>query len=183
MYGVALCAALGAGGMWAGTLVQSGQAGTWQAVAATKQQLAMVAIPGAPVEQHFVDAAVFNPKPALKPCSTELAGAQPGPAQVGNLLKGMFGITNIGGRNGEAGDHGRGLALDFMTNSFDTGTKLADFVLANQDRFGVTYVIWRQRYNDGHGWSMMENRGSPTANHMDHVHVSFRQGAQVFVSC
>ncbi len=35
------------------------------------------------------------------------------------------------------------------------------------------YVIWRQRYNDGSGWDPMEDRGSITANHYDHVHVSF----------
>jgi hypothetical protein len=122
---------------------------------------------------------------AIKPCSSVLAGAQPAVAQAGNALKTMFGISNIGGSSGRGGggDHGRGLALDFMTNSNTTGTALANFVLANRDRLGVTYVIWQQRYNDGNGWSMMEDRGSTTANHYDHVHVSFRSGAQVAVSC
>ncbi|MBA0047496.1 hypothetical protein [Mycobacterium sp. NPDC050853] len=122
---------------------------------------------------------------AIKPCSSVLAGAQPAVAQAGNALKTMFGISNIGGSSGRGGggDHGRGLALDFMTNSNTTGTALANFVLANRERLGVTYVIWQQRYNDGNGWSMMENRGSATANHYDHVHVSFRAGAQVAVSC
>ncbi|TDH25014.1 hypothetical protein EJ571_03805 [Mycobacteroides franklinii] len=123
---------------------------------------------------------------AITPCSTVLAGAQPAVAQAGNFLKGMFGIGDIGGAigRGGGGDHGRGLALDFMTSSYSTGTALANFVLANRDRLGVTYVIWQQRYNDGNGWSAMENRGSPTANHMDHVHVSFRAGANPpAVSC
>ncbi|TEA02014.1 hypothetical protein [Mycobacteroides salmoniphilum] len=117
---------------------------------------------------------------AIKPCSTVLAGAQPAVAQAGNFLKTMFGIGDIGGASGRGGggDHGRGLALDFMTGSTATGSALASFVLANRERLGVTYVIWQQRYNDGNGWSMMENRGSPTANHMDHVHVSFRAGAK-----
>lgn len=123
---------------------------------------------------------------AITPCSTVLSGAQPPVAQAGNFLKGMFGISDIGGASGRGGggDHGRGLALDFMTGSYTTGTALANFVLANRDRLGVTYVIWQQRYNDGNGWSMMENRGSPTANHMDHVHVSFRADAKPpAVSC
>jgi hypothetical protein len=64
-----------------------------------------------------------------------------------------------------------------------TGNALAEHVLANQQAFGVTYVIWRQRYNDGSGWSPMEDRGSPTANHMDHVHVSFQASATVDVTC
>lgn len=77
------------------------------------------------------------------------------------------------GRAGRAGnpnsDHPTGHAVDFM----GAGDKLADFVLAHQHELGVTYVIWRQRYNDGSGWDRMEDRGSPTANHLDHVHVSF----------
>jgi hypothetical protein len=64
-----------------------------------------------------------------------------------------------------------------------TGNALAGYVLAHRADFGVTYVIWRQRYNDGSGWSQMADRGSVTANHYDHVHVSFRAGAHVSVTC
>ncbi|MGV9612176.1 hypothetical protein [Nocardia xishanensis] len=118
------------------------------------------------------------------PCSTELVGTQPHVAQVGNMLKKTFGLTDIGGAIGRGdGDHGAGLALDLMTSDFARGDAIADFVLANKQRFGVTYVIWRQRYNDGSGWSYMENRGSPTANHYDHVHVSFARAAHVDVTC
>jgi hypothetical protein len=53
------------------------------------------------------------------------------------------------------------------------GDAHADFALANQAEFGIWYVIWRQRYNDGSGWEPMEDRGSITQNHYDHVHVSF----------
>ncbi|MEV0031925.1 hypothetical protein [Nocardia sp. NPDC050793] len=118
------------------------------------------------------------------PCSTELAGTQPHVAQVGNLLKKAFGITDVGGAVGRGdGEHGAGLALDLMTSDSARGDAIAEFVLANKQRFGVTYVIWRQRYNDGSGWSYMENRGSPTANHYDHVHVSFAPAAHVDVTC
>jgi hypothetical protein len=34
-------------------------------------------------------------------------------------------------------------------------------------------VIWQQRINFGSGWQLMEDRGGVTANHYDHVHVSF----------
>jgi len=123
-------------------------------------------------------------KPATGSCSTTLDGVQPHVAQVGNHIKAKFGIKDIGGREGRGGasDHPAGLALDFMVDTA-TGNAVADYILANQRAFGVTYVIWRQRYNDGGGWDAMENRGSPTANHMDHVHVSFRSGAKVTVSC
>lgn len=55
------------------------------------------------------------------------------------------------------------------------GDALAQWALDHQAEFGVMYVIWRQRYNDGDGWSMMEDRGSITQNHYDHVHVSFNE--------
>ncbi|GGM88180.1 hypothetical protein GCM10011609_26130 [Lentzea pudingi] len=111
-------------------------------------------------------------------------GVKPHVAQVGHHIAGKFGVDDIGGAAGRggSGDHPTGLALDFMVDTA-TGNPLADYVLANRKAFGVTYVIWRQRYNDGSGWSVMEDRGSPTANHMDHVHVSFQANATVKVSC
>ncbi|MEU1545726.1 hypothetical protein [Nocardia sp. NPDC005745] len=124
-----------------------------------------------------------HPPPSV-PCSTELAGTRPHVARVGNMLKKTFGLTDVGGAVGRVdGDHGAGLALDLMTSDSARGDAIADFVLANKQRFGVTYVIWRQRYNDGSGWSYLEDRGSPTANHYDHVHVSFERAAEVDVTC
>ena len=38
-------------------------------------------------------------------------------------------------------------------------------------------MIWEQRINHGSGWKAMEDRGGVTANHFDHVHVSFKSGA------
>ncbi|GAB2812321.1 hypothetical protein GCM10027200_10370 [Lentzea nigeriaca] len=117
-------------------------------------------------------------------CPTTLDGVKPHVAQVGHHLAAKFGVSDIGGAAGRggSGDHPLGLALDFMVDTA-TGNALADHVLANRRAFGVTYVIWRQRYNDGSGWSTMEDRGSPTANHMDHVHVSFQASATVKVTC
>ncbi len=125
-----------------------------------------------------------TPPPAPPPCPTALDGVKPHAAQVGHHLAAKFGVDDIGGAAGRggSGDHPLGLALDFMVDTA-TGNALAEHVLANRRAFGVTYVIWRQRYNDGSGWSVMEDRGSPTANHMDHVHVSFQASATVKVSC
>lgn len=53
------------------------------------------------------------------------------------------------------------------------GDAHAEFALSHMEEFGIWYVIWRQRYNDGSGWDPMEDRGSITQNHYDHVHVSF----------
>jgi hypothetical protein len=84
----------------------------------------------------------------------------------------MFGVA---GRAGTS-DHPGGLAVDFMVDRA-TGDRLADCALANMDALGVKYVIWKQRINHGNGWKGMEDRGGATANHFDHVHISFDRGA------
>jgi hypothetical protein len=119
-------------------------------------------------------------------CPTTLDGVKPHVAQVGHHLAARFDVDvdDIGGVAGRGGasDHPAGLALDFPVDTA-TGNTLAEYVLANRRAFGVSYVIWRQRYNDGSGWSAMEDRGSATANHLDHVHVSFHAAATVKVTC
>lgn len=61
------------------------------------------------------------------------------------------------------------------TDNNELGDALAEFALARQDDFRITYVIWRQRINFGSGWESMEDRGSITQNHYDHVHTSFEE--------
>lgn len=115
--------------------------------------------------------------PAGKTCGTSgFSGVKPHVAQVGYALQKLFGIGTILGVAGRAGtsDHPSGLALDFMVyNDRVKGDALAAYVLANKKSLSVSYVIWRQRINMGSGWQPMEDRGSVTANHFDHVHVSF----------
>lgn len=53
------------------------------------------------------------------------------------------------------------------------GDALAALAIERQSEFAITYVIWRQRINFGEGWEAMEDRGSITQNHFDHVHTSF----------
>jgi hypothetical protein len=84
-------------------------------------------------------------------------------------------VLGIGGR-GRVSDHPRGLAVDFMTRG-EQGDRIARCVLKNQEELGVSYVIWKQRINYGEGWEPMEDRGSITENHFDHVHVSFEPRA------
>ncbi len=83
-------------------------------------------------------------------------------------------VTGWGGRSG-SGDHGAGLALDIMTSG-STGDAIAEFVRAHAGELGVSYVIWSQRIwtveRGSEGWRYMSDRGSTTANHYDHVHVS-----------
>lgn len=83
-------------------------------------------------------------------------------------------LLGVGSRSG-ASDHPRGLALDLMTRGA-TGDAIAACALENMEALGVKYVIWEQRINHGDGWEAMSDRGGDTANHMDHVHVSFESG-------
>ncbi|MCA0295231.1 MAG: SH3 domain-containing protein [Actinobacteria bacterium] len=89
--------------------------------------------------------------------------------------------TIYGWRSGSAysSDHPNGRATDNMIPSYKSnkalGDKLAQWVIDNGERLHVTYVIWRQRnYRISRGyWVKMADRGGDTANHMDHVHISF----------
>ncbi|MCF2572970.1 ligand-binding protein SH3 [Brevibacterium sp. UCMA 11754] len=70
-------------------------------------------------------------------------------------------------------DHYTGEAVDIMITGA-TGDRIAEYLIQNSGALNVKYVIWKQRiWNPGSGWSSMEDRGSPTDNHFDHVHASF----------
>ena len=112
---------------------------------------------------------------------------KPWVSAAGQLLRCRFGIKSVGGvgPRPNVSDHPLGLALDFFVNR-ETGDALADCALRNQDRLAIKYVIFRQRINSGSGWRMMADRGSPVANHMEHVHISFRSapgGSLAAVRC
>lgn len=90
-----------------------------------------------------------------------------------------YDVTVGGYRPGDPGDHGSGLALDFMVYD-DTAKGYAianDFTsrIDSGDQ-SLSYVIWQQQiYGDWNKtWEAMEDRGSDTQNHKDHVHVSYR---------
>jgi hypothetical protein len=87
-------------------------------------------------------------------------------------------------RPGDPQDHGSGRACDFMestggqmpsASAQNHGDAVAQYVIDNASSFGIKYVIWKQRIWDTRssgGWRAMEDRGSVTQNHWDHVHVS-----------
>jgi hypothetical protein len=83
-------------------------------------------------------------------------------------------MLGVAGRAG-ASDHPGGLAVDFMVDRA-TGDALASCALENMGALGIKYVIWQQAINHGNGWKPMEDRGGATANHRDHVHISFDRG-------
>jgi hypothetical protein len=82
-------------------------------------------------------------------------------------------IYGVGARS-EPSDHPRGLATDFMVyKDRAKGDEVAAYVKSNWNRLAVKYIIWYQRIDEGGGFKPMEDRGGITANHMDHVHVSY----------
>lgn len=101
-------------------------------------------------------------------------GLQSGAASLRQIIMDQFGITDIGGYRAADGynEHSTGRALDVMVNDVAKGTAVKDFVVANAKALGLKWAIWQQAmwYPDG-STTPMEDRGSPTQNHMDHVHV------------
>ncbi len=73
------------------------------------------------------------------------------------------------------GEHGQGIAVDIMVSG-ERGWQVAEFVREHYADLGVSYVIYSQNIwsveRSGEGWRGMEDRGSATANHYDHVHVT-----------
>jgi hypothetical protein len=84
------------------------------------------------------------------------------------------------------GEHPLGRACDFAADpggfggiatgsSRDYGNRLAGYFIANADRLGVLYVIWyHQVWTPGVGWHHYTGDGTPSGDHMNHVHLSER---------
>ena len=88
-------------------------------------------------------------------------------------------------------DHPSGRAVDVMMpdggrtpQDVALGDAIAQYFMTNADRYGVRYMIWRQRiwWRDRDPvapvdqWRMMGDRGDPTSNHEDHVHITVSTG-------
>ena len=117
------------------------------------------------------------------PVNVNTTGLQPQAAAYMTEIANLYGITSFSTyRPGDSGDHGKGLAVDFMVpESSALGDQIAEYTAANMASRGVSYIIWKQRfyapfnsiYGPAYTWNLMPDRGSITENHYDHVHVSF----------
>lgn len=92
---------------------------------------------------------------------------------VCSAVRSNFGVTSIGGYRAGAGDHGTGKAVDVMVSG-STGDAVAQWAINHMSELDITYVIWKQRIwlAGASSWRSMDDRGSVTANHYDHVHIS-----------
>jgi hypothetical protein len=114
-------------------------------------------------------------------------GVTPRMSSVRDEVDRRFGpFSSIGCVRAEVGgEHPLGRACDFMlstggvmpsTSDVQRGYDIASWAQANASRLGILYIIYRQRIwdirNASAGWQPMADRGSITANHFDHVHIS-----------
>lgn len=83
-------------------------------------------------------------------------------------------ITSYSGIRGDGSEHASGHALDIMVSG-SLGTDIAAWLKANYAALGITEIIYQQHIwttqRASEGWRAMEDRGSATANHYDHIHV------------
>ena len=84
-------------------------------------------------------------------------------------------ISSYGGWDNH-GEHVTGKALDIMTSDVTLGNAIAAFLQAHASQLHIYDILWQQHIwtpvRASEGWRLFADRGSPTANHMDHVHVS-----------
>ena len=116
-------------------------------------------------------------------------GLTPHTKKMKVALAKKFGITSFslfreGDDDGTGHGHNSGMAVDFMVPVGSAqGDQLAEYLTKHMDELGVYYIIWKQRfympqqniYGPANTWNIMPNRGGVTANHYDHVHVSFKK--------
>lgn len=106
----------------------------------------------------------------------KLGAVLPHVNRAAHLIGNQFGVATILGWRASARDkagHPAGLALDFMCDRAQ-GDAINAFCMANAEALGIKYTIWQQTYFvPGEEPEPMEDRGSPTQNHMDHVHAQF----------
>ena len=85
-------------------------------------------------------------------------------------------LSTYGGYDGH-GEHADGRAVDFMTyDNMALGNAVAEWARANAGALNIRTIIWAQKIwtpeRASEGWRYMSDRGSATANHYDHPHIS-----------
>ena len=96
------------------------------------------------------------------------------------VMSNFSGINSVGGyRASSLSNHQLGLAIDFMItpgSESALGWSIAKYLVAHASELNVDHIIFEQKIwtPANPTWRSMEDRGSTTANHYDHVHVSMK---------
>ncbi len=116
------------------------------------------------------------PAPARIPPIVGAHGLTPNAATLAHYIQTTYPtVASIGGvRPDPIPDHPTGHAIDIMVGTNRAlGDRIEADILAQAARFNVRYLIWQQTYHNPAGANrLMANRGTPTANHADHIHVT-----------
>jgi hypothetical protein len=103
------------------------------------------------------------------------AGLTPDAVEVYRSVCAAFSGVSAYGGYAPRGEHYDGRAIDIMVSG-SYGQQIADWLRANASSLQIRDIIYAQRIwtpdRAAEGWRAMEDRGSPTANHFDHVHVA-----------
>jgi len=110
---------------------------------------------------------------------TETWGLRAHAAWSSRVVKHRYAVGTVYGYRPSNDDHGGRLASDFMVyGNSSKGYRVAEFAKKHHKELNISYVIWNQQIwsvaRSSEGWRLMGDRGSRTANHKDHVHLSFR---------
>jgi len=114
-------------------------------------------------------------KPCAESASVE-AGLTSSMIRVWEAVCNAFPEVKTYGGRANRPEHNTGKALDVMVyGDTDLGYRIAKFVQAHASELNLYDLIYRQHIwtpvRASEGWRLMPNRGSATANHMDHVHI------------
>ncbi len=111
-------------------------------------------------------------------------GLKPNAIKVHRAMRAKFPqITVYGGvRPSVIPDHEQGRALDAMIPDYRSasgrafGYEVAAWAKTNARSLGINYIIWDQHIwnitRDSEGWRFMADRGSDSANHKNHIHIT-----------
>lgn len=120
--------------------------------------------------------------PNISSSSRGISGLRPSTKYLMSRVQAEFPsiVTFYGVRPDSIPDHPSGKALDIMLPSYRSnramGQAIADWARANSRELNVEYIIFNQRIwnvkRSREGWRYMASRGSDTANHKDHVHIT-----------
>lgn len=109
----------------------------------------------------------------------DLGKVVPAMVPIANELGNRFGIERIGGyrttmMGGQTtNDHATGKSIDLFVKDKAQGDALVNYVIANQGKYNINYMIfWHRIWSPGGGWRAMPDRGSANNNHENHVHIT-----------
>ena len=113
------------------------------------------------------------------PCDTGSSmesGLTPNAVRLHRAACAVFPSVRRFGGIGPTGEHAAGRAVDIMVSGDALGDAISTWARANAGALHISEVIWSQHIwtvqRSSEGWRPMPDRGSPTANHYDHVHVT-----------